>query len=146
MKPSVRTLFSTLALALVAVGPLARGQDTPPAAPSGGDDQAPPPPPVHHRRGMSAEEYKAKLNLTDAQFTQVSAILAKLKEDATAVREDDSLSDDDKRDKMMAIMKSGHDQIRALLTPDQQKIFDTLRPQHGGPPRPPADAPPPASN
>ena len=132
----LKSVCSAPSLALVAAAPIARGQDAPPppAAPGGGDEQ-PAPPPHHHGRGPTAEQLKAKLNLTDAQFTQVSAIFAKQRQGMIALHEDDTLSDDDRRDKMMALMKSSHDEIRALLTPDQQKIFDTLTPpRHGGPP------------
>jgi len=149
MKPSISSIFAAFALALVAAGPLARAQDTPPAAPSGGDDQAPPPP-HRHMRGPSAEELKAKLNLTDDQYTKVVAIISATKEKAMAIRDDDSLEDDDKRAKMMDLMKTTHDQIRALLTPDQQKIYDSMMPAHGPggpPPAPPSgDSPPPPSN
>lgn len=156
MKPSVSPLFSAFVLALIAAAPLARAQDssTPPApaAPSGSGDQTspPPPPPPHHRmRGPSAEELKAKLNLTDDQYTKVAAIISSTREQAKAIHEDDSLGDDDKRAKMMDLMKSTHDQIRALLTPDQQKIYDSMMPKRGPggpPPGPPAGAPPPSSN
>ena len=47
---------------------------------------------------------------------------------------------------MQAIRKSTHDQIRALLTPDQQKTFDAMpKPGRGrhGPPKAGGDTPPP---
>ena len=53
---------------------------------------------------------------------------------------------------MKDIMTASHDQVRALLTPDQQKTFDAMPPPemhgHRGPPHgdgdgdKPADAPP----
>jgi hypothetical protein len=49
-----------------------------------------------------------------------------------ALRDDDSLSDDDKKAKMKEIQTDQKAQIRALLTPDQQKIFDTLKMPNGG--------------
>lgn len=55
---------------------------------------------------------------------------------AKQVFSDDSLSRDDKRAKLMEIRKTTHDQIRAALTPDQQKQFDALKP-HGNRPPPP---------
>jgi hypothetical protein len=48
---------------------------------------------------------------------------------------------------MMEIMKSTHDQVRAVLTPDQQKTFDAMPPpERNGGRRGPGhgdDAPPP---
>jgi Spy/CpxP family protein refolding chaperone len=137
MKHRFPLLVSSLVLALAAALPLSRGQDAPPPATSGGgDDQAPPPP---HRRGhgLSPAELKEKLKLTDDQFTKISGILGKQREAMMALHEDDSLSDEDKRAKMMELMKGVHDQIKALLTPDQLKIFETLRPGRGAPPPPP---------
>jgi Spy/CpxP family protein refolding chaperone len=139
MKSPLKSILPALGLALLSAGPFARAQDTPPpqAPAGGGDEQAPPPPPTHRRgRGLSPEQLKAKLNLTDDQFAKVSSIVAASREQLSALRDDDSISDDDKRDKMRSIMKSQHDQIRAILTPAQQKIFDTLAP-HGPPPPPP---------
>ena len=137
IKHRLSLIAPVFALALAAMAPLARGQDAPPPPPAGGgDDQAPPPP---HRRGhgFSPEQLKAKLNLTDAQVTQVTAILAKQKDQMIALHEDDSISDEDKRTKMMDMMKATHDQIRAILTPAQQALFDAMKPGHGGPPPPP---------
>ena len=53
-------------------------------------------------------------------------IIAKALTQMKALRADTSLSDDDRRAKMGALMKSQHDQIRAVLTPEQQTTFDTL--------------------
>jgi protein CpxP len=135
MKFPLKSMLPGFALALLAAGPMARAQDAatpppPPQAPAnGGDDQAPPPP--HHRmRPLSAEQLKAKLNLTDDQFAKVKAIVDSTRDQIMALRDDDSLSDDDRRDKMMAIGKASHDQIRVLLNPDQQKIFDSMKPPH----------------
>jgi periplasmic protein CpxP/Spy len=144
MKRLISSILPVFALALLAVGPLARAQDTsPPPPPAGGDDQAPPPP-HHHPHGLSAEQLKEKLSLTDDQFSKISALISSQKEQMQAIHEDDSLSDDDKRGKMRELGKSTHDQIRALLTPAQQKIFDALMPPHGsgGPPPPPPPPPP----
>ncbi len=137
MKSPFKSILPALGLVLLSAGPIARAQDAPPPqAPGGGGEQAPPPPPAHRRgRGLSPEQLKAKLDLTDDQFAKVSSIIGASREQLSALRDDDSLSDEDKREKMRAIMKSVHDQIRAILTPAQQAIFDTLKPK--GPPPPP---------
>jgi hypothetical protein len=119
------------------------------------DPSGPPPPPPppgdtspenggegpggHHGRrhepGYSLAELTSKLSLTADQQTKVGAVIDSAKEQSKQLRGDDSLSWDDKRAKMKANAKSTHDQIRALLTADQQKAFDALPPPHGG--RPP---------
>ena len=88
------------------------------------------------------EALKQKLSLTDAQFTQVKAIMKEEMPQLKALHDDDSLTDDDRRARAHAIRESGRQKIRALLTADQQKIFDTLpRPGRRG-----EDGPPPQSN
>jgi protein CpxP len=116
---------------------------------------APPPPadqaPAGGRRAGAAaqmQRMKDKLNLTDDQVSQVKQIMKDQRSQGQALRQDDSLSNDDRRAKMQGLMKTTHDKIRALLTDDQQKIYDTM-PMPGpgrrppGPPPDGGDAPPP---
>jgi Spy/CpxP family protein refolding chaperone len=97
------------------------------------------------------ERLKDRLNLTDDQVTKIQGIMKDQMDKMTALRSDDSLSREDRRAKMMDLRKAAHDQIRAILTPDQQKIFDTMpldgprgRRGRGGDNAPPP--PPPANN
>jgi Spy/CpxP family protein refolding chaperone len=92
------------------------------------------------------EQLKAKLSLTDDQIKQVKQIVRAQREQGQAIRQDAALSDEDRRAKMQGLMKTARDQIRAILTPDQQTIFDSM--PMGRRRRPPAadgaaDAPPP---
>jgi hypothetical protein len=93
---------------------------------------------------MTLEELTQKLNLTADQQKSVGAALSSGREQLKALRDDDSLSDDDKRAKARELMGATRAQIRALLTPDQQAIFDKL-PTRGQRPPPPADGTGPAS-
>ena len=138
-------LLSLLTLTALAAAPLVRAEDTPapattpPAAPAGDH-------PHGGGRGDRMKMLAEKLQLTDAQKAQVKTIMSSAEEQGKALRDDEALSQEDKRAKMMEIRKSTHDQIRALLTPDQQKTFDAMPPPpergHHGPP-PSGDAPPP---
>lgn len=118
-------------------------------------DTTPPPPPQGQMRGHGGpgmgdqvEFLTKKLNLTPDQVTQVKAIDADTMKQASAVRNDSSLSRDDMRAKMMDIHKASQDKIRALLTDEQKTKYDALqaemqqrmkeRRQGGG------DTPPPA--
>ena len=127
-----KSLFAALALGLTAAAPFACAQnapatpppsDTPAAAPS---DQAPPPRKGKGRRGgdpMTAVLAKVD-NQTDDQKTKIAAIVQDFMGKNRDMRGDTTLSDDDRRAKMMANMKDEQGQIRALLTPDQQTQFD----------------------
>jgi Spy/CpxP family protein refolding chaperone len=118
-------------------------QDTPPAPPQG-----PPPGGGMGARGAEMEQRQLdmltkRLNLTPDQVTQVKAIDADTAKQAQAIRADTSLSQDDRRAKMMDIHKASTDKIRSILTPDQQTKYDALQAemkqrmqnrQGGGPP------------
>ena len=99
-------------------------QDTAPQGPPPGGHMGP--------RGAGMQEHQLdmltkKLNLTPDQVTQVKAIDADTRTQSQAVWSDTSLSQADKRAKMMDIHKASSDKIRALLTPDQQTKYDALQ-------------------
>ncbi len=87
-----------------------------------------------------------KLSLTDAQKAQAAEILKAEGAKLAALREDESQDRQAKMKQMREIREDGRVKIRAILTPEQQKIFDTLpkrgpgggpgggggRPEHGG--------------
>jgi protein CpxP len=88
------------------------------------------------------QQLKERLSLSDDQFKQLGEIMQDMRTQGQALRQDTTLSDDDRRAKGQALMKSVHDKIRAMLTDDQQKIFDAMPPMMGPGRRPP---PPPAN-
>lgn len=159
MKPSGLFTISVLSVGLVLSLASARADDpaAPPApAPAPATPDAPPadgqmpppadgqtPPPAHHRhRGAFVlGELTVKLTLTPEQQKTVGTIIADCDGQLKALRADDSIAKEDKRAQMKTIIQTTRGQIRAVLTPDQQKIFDTLptHGEHGGPP--PAAAP-----
>jgi len=87
---------------------------------------------MHH--GESADQHlqmlSEKLNLTDDQKTKLKPVLQDQMQQMTAVREDSSLSHEQKRAKMKSIHESFHDQINAVLTPEQQVKFKQMRQEH----------------
>ncbi len=146
MKPLSLVSLSLLSIGLalsVSTG-LADDQTAPPATPANppttpgdGSQPAPTPAPQHHkhmRPGYVLEDLTEKLSLTADQQKGVGAIIESSHTQAKAIQEDDSLSKEDKHSKMRAIMGSTRDQIRAALTPDQQKLFDAM-PMPGARPR-----------
>ena len=137
--------LSLLSLAFALFLPSARADDTstPPSSPPPANPQTSPTDgtaPAHRRRmppGFVLGELTAKLNLTPAQQTTVGQIIANSRTQQRALREDDSLSKEDRHAKMKEIQTTTRQQIRAALTPEQQAIFDTLPAKAGRPPEPP---------
>ncbi len=68
-----------------------------------------------------------KLNLTDEQKTKLQPIFQDEFQQMKAVREDTSLSREQKRDKMKQIHETFHPQVMAVLTPDQQQKLEQMR-------------------
>jgi len=102
---------------------------------NGGNDQQSAPAGAEHGRGhfdpaRRTEMLTKRLNLTSDQQPKVLDILKSEQSQMEGVHSDTSLSQQDRRSKMMDIHKTSNDQIRALLTPDQQKKFDEMQSRH----------------
>lgn len=154
MKSSTKILISVLALAAAGATSFVRADDVQTPLPTSPDNSAAPGAKGakgdHPMRGAIRErmkEMKEKLNLTPDQEKQIGQILKNNADSFKAARGD--------REKMGELMKSQREQVRAVLTPDQQTTFDSMPPpgeRHGGkkkdaPPAPasmPAPAPTPA--
>jgi len=101
-------------------------QEQAPAAPQGAPHEGMGP------RGKNMEAHQLdmltkKLNLTADQQAQVRAIDEDTGKQAMAVRNDTSLSQDEKRSKMMELHKSAQEKIRAILTDDQKTKYDAMQ-------------------
>jgi protein CpxP len=68
-----------------------------------------------------------QLNLTSDQQAQVKAIQQDTGQQMRAVRNDSSLSEDQKRSKMMDLRKTSQEKIRAVLTDEQKTKYDELQ-------------------
>jgi periplasmic protein CpxP/Spy len=105
--------------------------------------------PEHGHRNFDpakrAEMLGKHLNLTSDQQAKVLDVLKSEQSQMQGVHSDTSLSQDDRRSKMMDIHKTSNDQIRAVLNPDQQKKFDEMQSRHGGWGHQGGQAPPPSS-
>ena len=124
------------------------GNNPPQSAPAAG------PPDGHGHRPFDPEKrtemLTKQLKLTSDQQPKVLDILKSEQSQMEALRSDSSVSQDDRRAKMMDIHKASSDQIRGLLDPDQQKKWDEMQsrrgqwqgnrpggPDAGAPPNPP---------
>ena len=122
-------LVFTLAAVVYAVMPSAIAQD------SGSTDQQAALP-EHGRGGHFDPEKRTEiltkqLKLTSDQQLKVLSILKSVQSQMQTLRSDSSLSQDDRRSKMMDIHKTSNDQIRELLDSNQQKKWDAMQSQHG---------------
>ncbi len=158
------TLLATILLAaLFSVGSAvnnAFGQDNqeaPPPPPAQGDQQ--PGPGMGRNMGrrpmMSVDDQlkhlTKKLKLSDEQQTKLKPILEDQHKQMDQLREDSSLSRQDKFSKMQEIRQNSDTQIKSVLNEDQQKNFDKMHAEQqdrmkqwhrGGDNAPPAGASP----
>jgi periplasmic protein CpxP/Spy len=70
-----------------------------------------------------------KLNLTDDQKAKMKPLLENEVKQMQDLRQDTSLSRQEKRAKFQQMRESTNSQIRSLLNPDQQKKFDEMQQQ-----------------
>jgi periplasmic protein CpxP/Spy len=106
--------------------------EAPPAPPQGqmGDHQgrmSGPPNPQQHLDHLSR-----MLNLTDDQKVKVKPILENADTQMKALRQDTSLSPQDRHAKMRDIHENAMSQVRSVLTPEQQAKLDQMQKQHEG--------------
>jgi periplasmic protein CpxP/Spy len=80
------------------------------------------------RKGMA--ELAQKLNLTDEQKSQFQKIRQNSLQQAKAIRSDSSLSDEQKKQKMADLRKDSHQQMFAVLTPEQKEKLKQMREEH----------------
>ena len=85
------------------------------------------------------------ITLTADQQTKVDSITKKFQADRLAIRQDESLDMDARRAKGRELMTKQNDELKALLTDEQKKVFDKnvadmqARMQQRGGQRPPQD-------
>ncbi len=120
-------LLVLLAVGLISIAaPFVAAQDSPPnnqqSPPDKGSWRHGPPDPAQR-----TQELTKKLNLTSDQQTKVQDILQSQHSQMESLRQDNSLSPQDRHTKMMDIHKSSDAQIRALLDSTQQKKWEDMQ-------------------
>jgi Spy/CpxP family protein refolding chaperone len=73
------------------------------------------------------DKMKTDLNLTDEQVAKIQEQRNTSIEKMKAIRENSSLSDDQKKEQLMDLRKSMHDSMNSILTADQIKKRDEMR-------------------
>jgi periplasmic protein CpxP/Spy len=99
---------------------------------SASGQQAPPQGEAGHPHGRfdpakRTEMLTKQLNLTSDQQPKVLDILKSEQSQMESLHSDTSLSQEDRRSKMMDIHKTSSDQIRGLLDANQQKKWDEMQ-------------------
>ncbi len=108
--------------AVVATSALSFAADDKPKRPEGAANRAP---------GERLKALAEKLSLTDEQKDKLKDIFAKNMDKLKAIREDSALSAEDKRAKLMEIRKGEMEELRAILTPEQQEKMKEMRAKRG---------------
>ena len=73
------------------------------------------------------QSLSSELNLTDDQKAQLKPILQDEVQQLKSVKDDASLSPDQKKAKVAEIRQSHKSQVSSILTPEQQKKFDAMK-------------------
>jgi len=119
----MRKMFLLTAMVLLIAGGFLYAQESAssPAQTSGGAGKG------AHMGNWQAPIMSPELNLTADQKTRINGILQDRGNQLKAVREDATLSQEQKKAKAQDILKAGNSQIEAVLTPDQQAKLKQLR-------------------
>ncbi len=73
-----------------------------------------------------------QLNLTDDQKAKIKPILDNSNTQAQSIRQDSSLSEQDRHQKMHSLHESTMSQVRAVLTSEQQAKLDSMKERREG--------------
>jgi hypothetical protein len=71
-----------------------------------------------------------KLNLTDAQKQQFWQINQNMRKQGMAIRQDSSLTEDQKKEKIQALRKQAHQEMFGVLNQEQKNQLKQMREQH----------------
>lgn len=87
---------------------------------------------TNNERGQRGEKFAEALNLTPEQKADLKSIHENTRQQAQAIKNDSSLTADQKKAKFKELRKSSREQMMAKLTPDQQKKFKEMRAERRG--------------
>ncbi len=122
MKTSPKLILSLLALGLCAFAPASRAADQSTV------EVAPKAAPEKPQRPRAGKQVKKAAEARDKMLAEKLKLTAEQQEKLAVIRKDqaEQLKSGTKPGE---VLKTGHDQVRALLTPEQQKEFDALPPE-----------------
>lgn len=121
MKSSIKLLALLAGAAIFALAPLAAQTESKPREGGKGG----------RGRGPTIEMLTERLGLTADQAGKLKPVLEKQRTQMEALRNDDSLSPEDRRAKMRSIRDETDQAISAVLTAEQKKKWDEARANRG---------------
>lgn len=83
------------------------------------------------RRGDMQRNAMADLGLSEAQEKQMKTLAEETRTKSEAIRNNASLSDEQKRTQMMDLRKAQHEKRMAILTPEQKKKWEAQVKERG---------------
>jgi len=93
-------------------------------------------PPAGHHMQMTPDQQLQRmtktLNLSDDQQQKIKPLLENQSQQMQSLRQDTTMSREDRMAKMQQIRQSTNEQIKEILNPDQQKQFEQMQNRHGG--------------
>jgi Spy/CpxP family protein refolding chaperone len=101
-------------------------------APAPSDNATAAPPKMMPRHNGGFQRLAQQLNLTDQQKTQIQGFTQAERQQALSIRQDTSLTPQQKQDQFKQLRASTRQQIQGVLTPDQQAQMKQLRAEHAG--------------
>ncbi len=116
-------LLAAMALIFLSITPAFPAQQDQPASQQGNAPQEG----MHRRRGNELDWLSHTLNLTDQQKSQIKPILEDQRKQMMSLRQDTSLSPQEKRAKFMEIRSKTLDKIRPILTEEQRATLEQMQ-------------------
>lgn len=84
-----------------------------------------------HHHGQRLEELAKKLNLTESQETRIRGFLKEHAEKAKEIRGNNSLTPDQKKDRLKELRKDLNQRILGILTDEQKEKFRAMQGHRG---------------
>ena len=82
------------------------------------------------RHGQGMDKMKTALGLSDEQSAKIKTLQADTRSKIKAIRENQTLSDDQKKQQVMASIKDQRESMHKILTPEQLKKMESMRSKH----------------
>lgn len=88
----------------------------------------------HNRRvesgpGRGMDRMKTELGLSDEQSAKMKTLQEDTRAKMKSIRENQLLSEDEKKEQVKAAMKDQHEGMNKILTPEQQKKMENMKPK-----------------
>ena len=76
--------------------------------------------------------FKSELNLTESQQAKMKDLNQSFKTKREALRSNTALSESQKKEQMQTLAKQHRQEVKSILTPEQQQKMESLRQEHKG--------------